>query len=85
MALILPNGLHLLMNVSLTGSVLVLRRLRRGVAPAAPVARVARAVVDDPKLAAEFAALVAAHEAERFAAADTVVIRRGELPAFSPA
>src|SRR3954447_5983017 len=52
MALILPNALNLAMNVSLTTSVLVLRHRARAAKPVpAPMARVAKAVVDDPELA----------------------------------
>lgn len=84
-ALILPNTLNLLMNVSMTSSMLVLRRTRRSRATAAcaPVAHVARAVVDDPELGAELAALVAAHRADRLSTADTLVLRPGELPALA--
>jgi hypothetical protein len=35
--------------------------------------------VHDPALAAEFAALVEEHEAERFSAAETLVLRPGDL------
>jgi uncharacterized protein with PQ loop repeat len=84
MALILPNGLNLAMNISLTTSVLVLRRRARGAAPApVPVARVAKAVVADPELAAEFAALVAEHRERRLSEADTLVLAPGAIPALS--
>jgi uncharacterized protein with PQ loop repeat len=84
MALILPNALNLAMNVSLTTSVLVLRHRARTAAPVpTPFARVAKAVVDDPELAAEFAALVAGHRQRRLSEADTLVLRLGEIPALS--
>ena len=85
LALILPNAVSLLMNLSLTTSVLVLRRGRTAGDGAAPVAYVAKAVVDDPEFAAEFAALVEAHRAEQLAGADTLVLRPGEIPALSAA
>jgi uncharacterized protein with PQ loop repeat len=84
MALILPNAVNLVMNVSLTTSVLVLRRRSRVAAVASPpMARVARAVVDDPELAAEFAALVAEHRAGQLSEADTLVLPPGAIPALS--
>jgi uncharacterized protein with PQ loop repeat len=82
-ALILPNALNLLMNVSLTTTALVLGRSRAAVGVAPPVASVAKAVVDDPQLAAEFAALVDAHKADQLAEADTLILRPGTVPALS--
>jgi hypothetical protein len=51
----------------------VATRLNRGPAPH-PVASVAKAVVDDPRLAAEFRALVDEHEAHRRATDDTLIL-----------
>jgi uncharacterized protein with PQ loop repeat len=83
MALMIANGVSLLMNVTLTTSVIVLRRARAAEPVAAPVASVAKAVVDDPEFAAEFAALVAEHRASQLSTADTLVLRPGELPALA--
>jgi uncharacterized protein with PQ loop repeat len=79
-ALILPNAVSLVMNLTLTTSALV---LRRSPGPAPAVARVAKAVVDDPELAAEFAALVEGYEADQLAEADTLILRPGTIPALS--
>lgn len=83
MTLILPNALSLAMNISMTIVVFAVRhpRVAAGARQAIvhPVAHFAKAVVDDPKLAAEFAALVEVHESERFAAADTLILRPSEL------
>lgn len=83
MTLILPNALSLAMNVAMTAVVFAVRhpKVAAGArsALAHPVAYFAKAVVDDPELAAEFAALVEEHESERFAAADTLILRPGDL------
>lgn len=83
MTLILPNALSLAMNISMTAVVFAVRhpRVAAGAkhAIAHPVAHFAKAVVDDPRLAAEFAALVEEHESERFAAADTLILRPSDL------
>jgi uncharacterized protein with PQ loop repeat len=88
MTLILPNALSLAMNVSMTVVVFAVRhpKLATGAkqALAHPIAHFAKAVVEDPELAAEFAALVEVHESERFAAADTLILRPGDLR-LSPA
>jgi hypothetical protein len=78
--LVLSNVLGLLMNVAMTTVVFAVRHPRLARGPAGfPIARVAKAVVHDPALAAEFASLVEAHEADRFSAADTLVLRPGDL------
>ncbi|HEX7084107.1 MAG TPA: SemiSWEET family transporter [Gaiellaceae bacterium] len=83
LTLILPNALSLLMNVTMTGVVFAVRHPRftgnARNAIAHPVAHFAKAVVDDPELAAEFAALVSEHEADRFAAAETLVLPPGDV------
>jgi hypothetical protein len=83
LTLILPNALSLAMNVAMTSVVFAVRhpRVAAGArnAIAHPIARFAQAVVDDPELAAEFALLVEEHESERFAAADTLILRPGDL------
>jgi hypothetical protein len=83
MTLILPNALSLTMNISMTVVVFAVRhpRVATGAkqAIAHPIAHFAKAVVDDPELAAEFAALVEVHESERFSAADTLILRPGDL------
>ncbi len=87
MTLILPNALSLAMNITMTTVVFTLRRSGEAGAAHAiahPVARFARAVADDPNLAAEFEALVEEQRFERFAAADTLILRPGDLR-LSPA
>jgi hypothetical protein len=83
MTLIVPNALSLAMNVAMTAVVLAVRRPGAAAgarhAVAHPVAHFARAVVEDPRLAAQFAALVEEHESERFAAADTLILRPADL------
>jgi hypothetical protein len=83
MTLILPNALSLAMNISMTVVVFAVRhpKLATGAkqAIAHPIARFAEAVVDDPELAAEFAALVEEQKFERLSAADTLVLRPAEL------
>jgi hypothetical protein len=83
MTLIVPNALSLTMNVAMTAVVLAVRRPGAAAgarhAVAHPVAHFARAVVEDPRLAAQFAALVEEHESERFAAADTLILRPADL------
>jgi sugar efflux transporter for intercellular exchange len=77
--LILPNVLGLAMNLAMTTVVFAVRHPRLAADVAHPIAHVAKAVVHDAALAAEFAALVEAHEAERFSAAETLVLRPGDL------
>lgn len=83
MTLILPNALSLAMNTAMTAVVFAVRHPRVATGArctlAHPVAHVAKAVADDPELAAEFAALVEEHELERLSAADTLVLRPAEL------
>jgi len=74
LTLILPNLLALAMNVTMTAVVFAVRHPRVARTSEPALAHVARAVVDDPDLGAEFAALVSAHEADRFSAADTLVL-----------
>jgi uncharacterized protein with PQ loop repeat len=86
--LILPTLLGLCMNGSMTAIILLVRHPRYARAavdearravhaaiPAQQVERLAKAVVHDPELAAEFRLLVAEHEAERLSTADTLVLR----------
>lgn len=83
LTLILPNALSLAMNVAMTVVVFAVRhpRVATGAkrAIAHPIAHFAKAVVDDPELAAEFAALVEEHESERFSTADTLILRPADL------
>ena len=79
MPLLLPNVLGLLMSLAMTTVVFAVRHPRLAGPVGSPIAHVAKAVVHDPALAAEFAAFVDAHEADRFSAADTLVLRPGEL------
>ena len=83
MTLILPNALSLAMNIAMTVVVFAVRhpKVATGAkqAIAHPIAHLAKAVVDDPELAAEFTALVEEQKFERFAAADTLILRPGDL------
>jgi len=77
--LLLPNVLGLLMNIAMTSVIFAVRHPRLAAAAGSPIAHVAKAVVDDPALAAELAALVEGFEADRLSAADTLVLRPGDL------
>jgi len=88
MALILPNVLGLTMNVMLTSIAVAVRhpRLAREQQAESSVPcprRMAEAVVENPELGAELAALIVEHEAAKLADADTLIMRPGAVPAYA--